>query len=70
MTHSPAQDSFVQVVGAVCGGQHHHIVGLVRQHAIPQLHELRLERGCGLMLVRAPAAQQGVDLICMASIGA
>lgn len=47
----PTQNGFIQVIGAVGCCEHHHVVGLVGQHAVPQLHELGLERGGRLVLM-------------------
>jgi hypothetical protein len=61
---APAQDGVVEVEGAVGGAQHHDLGVLVREHAVPELHELRLERCDRLVLVRLAAAEQRVDLVC------
>lgn len=61
---SPAQDGFVEVKGAVGGGEDADVGVLARAHAVPELHELRLERRRRLVLVHLARAQQRVNLVC------
>jgi hypothetical protein len=61
---SPAQDGFVEVEGAVGGGEDADVGILARAHAVPELHELRLERRRRLVLVHLARAQQRINLVC------
>ena len=53
----------VEVVGPVGGAEDHDGHRGVRQHAVPQGHELGLQRDPGRLVVPAALAEEGVDLV-------
>ena len=61
---APPQHGVIEAKRPVGGGEDHDVGTGVGAEAVPELHELRLHAGDGLVLLLAADAQHRLDLVC------